>query len=182
YLFVEKKTTYKREQVRNLKKELKDVAQEDVKLIRDQLVRDQKQLDMVSIVGMGGLGKTTLANKVFNDPYVRYPAFWYTGQFPSSICNLWSLQTLIVRSFVTLMLPHTISNLVNLRHLRSDKNICFRFIEEPMNLLTISKVVVSNWAETLVKYIPRIKKLTSWTDADKNHFRSLTSLGTLMIL
>ncbi|GKA87973.1 uridine kinase-like protein 4 [Tanacetum coccineum] len=55
YLFVEKKTTYKRDQVRNLKKELKDVAQEDVKLIRDQLVRDQKQLDKVSIVGMGGL-------------------------------------------------------------------------------------------------------------------------------
>ncbi|PWA35308.1 NB-ARC domains-containing protein [Artemisia annua] len=113
--------------------------------------------------------------------HLRYLAFWYTGQFPSSICNLWSLQTLIVRSFVTLMLPNTISNLVNLRHLRSDKNICFRSIEKPMNLLTISKVVVNDGAENLVKYIPRIKKLTSWTDAAKDHdFRSLTSLETLM--
>lgn len=40
--------------------------------IIEQLIGGQKQLNIVSIVGMAGLGKTTLAKKVYNDPYVTY--------------------------------------------------------------------------------------------------------------
>ncbi|MFS8030643.1 putative virus X resistance protein-like, coiled-coil [Helianthus anomalus] len=40
--------------------------------ILDTLVGDQKKLDVISIVGMGGLGKTTLAKRAYYDSYVTY--------------------------------------------------------------------------------------------------------------
>ncbi|XP_027076003.2 putative late blight resistance protein homolog R1B-23 [Coffea arabica] len=44
---------------------------DEVETITHRLTRGSKQLDVVPIVGMPGLGKTTLANKIYNAPSVR---------------------------------------------------------------------------------------------------------------
>ncbi|XP_076944262.1 putative late blight resistance protein homolog R1B-17 [Bidens hawaiensis] len=113
--------------------------------------------------------------------HLRYLAFWYTRGFPSSICNLWNLQSVITKSVSALWLPNTISNLVNLRHLVSDKDIYFDSIEKPMNLHTISKVKLGNGAGSWVKNIPTIKTLKAMTRSRDDHdFATLTSLETLV--
>nr|XP_027076877.1 putative late blight resistance protein homolog R1A-3 [Coffea arabica] len=43
---------------------------DEVKTITHRLTRGSKQLDVVPIVGMPGLGKTTLANKIYSSPSV----------------------------------------------------------------------------------------------------------------
>ncbi|XP_027177797.1 putative disease resistance RPP13-like protein 3 [Coffea eugenioides] len=45
---------------------------DEVTLLLDKLTGEEKQLEVISLVGMAGIGKTTLAKRLYNDPRVVY--------------------------------------------------------------------------------------------------------------
>ncbi|MFS8025091.1 putative P-loop containing nucleoside triphosphate hydrolase, leucine-rich repeat domain superfamily [Helianthus anomalus] len=120
--------------------------------------------------------------------HLRYFAIWTTSAvFPSSICNLWCLQTLIyITSNFRVPLPSKISDLVNLRHLwsfnLSGERVFFFLpsIEKPMNLQTISGVVFGDGVENFQNCFPCIKELTCPNYVDD--FKSLTYLEKLKLI
>ncbi|KAL8474690.1 hypothetical protein ACS0TY_030492 [Phlomoides rotata] len=52
--------------------------EDETKTLMGYLTEETEQLDVISIIGMPGLGKTTLAGKIFHDPQIQY-------QFPIRI-------------------------------------------------------------------------------------------------
>ncbi|KAI3745226.1 hypothetical protein L1987_58334 [Smallanthus sonchifolius] len=117
--------------------------------------------------------------------HLRYLAVWNSSAgFPSSICNLWSLQTLVyTTSYFHIVLPSNISDLVNLRHLWSfTKPFFLPSIGKPMNLQTISNVELGDGVDNFHKCFPSIKELTCSIYVDEeNDFKSLSYLEKLKL-
>ncbi|KAD4982109.1 hypothetical protein E3N88_18780 [Mikania micrantha] len=127
--------------------------------------------------------------------HLRYLAIWNTSRsFPSSICNLWGLQTLIYRSDDALFLPSNISDLVNLRHLLGYHHLDTRpsflkedylilsSIEKPMNLQTFSRVKFGEKVD-FQKFFPAVKELRCKIYSDqKNDFKSFSYLEKFKLI
>ncbi|KAM0049258.1 putative P-loop containing nucleoside triphosphate hydrolase, leucine-rich repeat domain superfamily [Helianthus debilis subsp. tardiflorus] len=117
---------------------------------------------------------------------LRYLAIrYYHKDFQSRICDIWSLQTLIIEGISDdpLILPNTLSNLLNLRHLWSQRTIILPPLQTPIiNLQTISSVSLMNEPMSWKKYFPCVKKLSCVIRLDrKSDFKSLTILVILRI-
>ncbi|KAJ0501033.1 putative P-loop containing nucleoside triphosphate hydrolase, leucine-rich repeat domain superfamily [Helianthus annuus] len=125
---------------------------------------------------------------------LRYLAIWKeSAGFPSLICNLWNLQTLIyVTPHIRTVLPSNISDLVYLRHLLTyqpskgdtvKRAFILCSIEKPMNLQTISKVMLGYGVDNFQKCFPHVKELRCSTFPGKEYdFKSLACLEKLTLI
>ncbi|KAD4982087.1 hypothetical protein E3N88_18758 [Mikania micrantha] len=125
--------------------------------------------------------------------HLRHLALWSeVTRLPSSVCNLWNLQTLILKENYSgfMKLPENMANMVNLRHLWIEMIISIPEIRNPTNsgvfynLQTISMLRLHGRAESLLKRIPNIRKLECavYDDQKQDAFPSFVLLNHLETL
>ncbi|XP_031104475.1 putative late blight resistance protein homolog R1A-10 [Ipomoea triloba] len=71
----------------------------ELKIIKDQLIEESKDTTFISIVGMSGLGKTTLIKKVFEDSEIEYEFFPRLWVYVSRSMNRREIFMDIIRQF-----------------------------------------------------------------------------------
>ena len=128
--------------------------------------------------------------------HLRHLALWSeVTKLPSSVCNLWKLQTLILKENYSgfMNLPENIAKMISLRHLWIEMIISVPDIHNTTNsdvfsnLQSLSMVRLHGRAECLLKRIPNIKKLGCAIYRDQNddsfpNFALLDHLETLKVI
>ncbi|XP_051140036.1 putative late blight resistance protein homolog R1B-16 isoform X2 [Andrographis paniculata] len=87
---------------------------DEAKTIITYLMEESEELDVISIIGLPGLGKTTLAGKIFRDPKIQF-------EFPTRIW-VYVSQEFKRRDVYVAILSKFINNTDNLKH-KSDQEI-----------------------------------------------------------
>ncbi|GKD85987.1 disease resistance protein [Tanacetum coccineum] len=128
--------------------------------------------------------------------HLRHLALWSeVTKLPSSVCNLWNLQTLILKENYSgfMKLPENIAKMVNLRHMWIEMIISIPDIHKPstsdlfFNLQTISMLKLHGRAESMLKRVPNVRKLGCAVYEDKKddafpNFSLLDHLETLKVI
>ncbi|GMP93044.1 hypothetical protein CsSME_00043037 [Camellia sinensis var. sinensis] len=86
-----------------LEEEIMVGFEDEALTLKEQLTRGPKQLEVISIVGMAGQGKTTLATKLYNDPLIVYH---FHVRAWTSVSQEYRKRDLLLR-LVSCVMPHT---------------------------------------------------------------------------
>ncbi|CAL5430489.1 unnamed protein product [Camellia sinensis] len=86
-----------------LEEEIMVGFEDEALTLKEQLTRGPKQLEVISIVGMPGQGKTTLATKLYNDPLIVYH---FHVRAWTSVSQEYRKRDLLLR-LVSCVMPHT---------------------------------------------------------------------------